>query len=318
MINGSTLRKIHASLSLSLNHPNADAIHISRPACDDLRLDASHGADEGWDAPIQIWSSLNALEMRTPPSGRHTVTVRLDGACALTVLDAGGAWLPKPPGAGLVIRPAEITSGLASAKPVRFAEICLPVELTRQLCGSLFSDCEPVRPFGPHVVFASDDHLCAQASALVRRALDAEDPPTRFEMNARAHLFALDLLKRHSPLSPTCEKWSGGLARWQARRAEELMLKTLAEDVRLADVARACELSVGHFSRSFRKTFGAPPYRWLQTRRIERSKTLLAETGRPLAEIAVDCGFGEQSHFTRVFSGLVGVSPGAWRRMHKV
>jgi AraC-like DNA-binding protein len=317
MINGSTLHNAAASRALRLNDPAASATHVAGFTCDDLRLEASCGEEEGWDAHILIWSSQGAFEMRGPASGRHTITVRLNGACAPTFLGAGGAWLPKPPGAGLVIRPAETASGLASAKPVRFADICLPVELTRQLCLSLFAGCEPIRPFGPHVVFGSDDRLCTQAAALVHRALDAQDPPTRFEMNARAHLFALDLLKRHSPLSPTCEKWTGGLAPWQARRAEDLMLKNLAGDLRLADVAQACELSVPHFSRSFRKTFGVPPYRWLQTRRIERAKALLAETGRPLAEIAVDCGFAEQSHFTKVFTGFVGVSPGAWRRMRR-
>lgn len=317
MIKGSALHNAAASQDLRLKDPGADAIHIAAPACDGLGLEASCGAEQGWDAPILIWSSHDAFEMRSPPSGRHTVTVRLDGACALTFLGAGGEWLPKPPGAGLVIRPAEAASGVASARPVRFADICLPAELTRQLCGSLFSDGEPIRPFGPHVIFGSDDRLCTQATALVRRALEAQDPPTRFEMNARAHLFALDLLKRHSPHSPNWEKWSGGLAPWQARRAEELMLKNLAGDLRLADLAQACELSLAHFSRSFRKTFGAPPYRWLQTRRIERAKALLAETGRPIAEIAVDCGFAEQSHFTKVFTGFVGVSPGAWRRMRK-
>ena len=95
------------------------------------------------------------------------------------------------------------------------------------------------------------------------------------------------------------------------------MLKNLADDLRLADVAAACELSAAHFSRSFHKTFGAPPYRWLQTRRIERAKTLLGDTKRPLAEIALECGFTEQSHFTKVFTRLVGVSPGAWRRLRR-
>ncbi|HEY2048904.1 MAG TPA: AraC family transcriptional regulator [Caulobacteraceae bacterium] len=287
------------------------------PRSDDLKLEVSRGADEGWDTPVMVWSSQKPFEYRTPSRGYHTLTVRLSGSRGLSFLDTGGAWRPKPLGAALVIRPAEMQSGLSGANPVRFADICLPVDLTRQLCASLFNDVDSIRPFGAHLVFCSDDRLCADATALVERALDEKDRPTRFEMNARAHLFALDLLKRHSPLSPTCEKWFGGLAPWQAKRAEELMLKNLAEDLRLADVAAACELSAAHFSRSFHKTFGAPPYRWLQTRRIERAKTLLADSKRPLAEIALECGFTEQSHFTKVFTRLVGVSPGAWRRLRR-
>jgi AraC-like DNA-binding protein len=285
---------------------------------DHLSLESSHGIEQGWDAPILVWSSLTPFEVRSPPGAHHTLTVRLGGARGLSFLDTGNVWRPKPLGAALVIRPAEMPSGLSGSNPVRFADICLPVDLTRQLCGSLFTECEPIRPFGAHVVFCSDDRLCAEATSLVQRAVDVQDPPTRFEMNARAHLFALELLRRHSPLSPSCERWSGGLAPWQARRAEELMLKNLTEDLRLTDVARACELSAAHFSRSFHKTFGAPPYRWLQTRRIERAKALLGDAKRPLAEIALECGFTEQSHFTKVFTRLVGVSPGAWRRLRRV
>jgi AraC-like DNA-binding protein len=286
-------------------------------ARDDLTLEASRGLEEGWDAPILIWSSLKPFEKRNLPGAHHTLTVRLGGSRGLSFLDTGNVWRPKPLGAALVIRPAEVAGGLSGANPVRFADICLPVDLTRQLCGSLFTECEPIRPFGAHLIFCSDDRLCAEATGLVERALDTQNRPTRFEMNARAHLFALELLKRHSPLSPSRERWSGGLAPWQARRAEELMLKNLAEDLRLADVAQACELSAAHFSRSFHKTFGAPPYRWLQTRRIERAKSLLNDTRRPLADIALECGFTEQSHFTKVFTRLVGVSPGAWRRLRR-
>ena len=287
------------------------------PRVDDLKLEATRGVEEGWDTPIKVWSSEKPFESRNAPRGYHTLTVRLSGSRGLSFLDAGGVWRPKPLGAALVIRPAEMGSGLSGANPVRFADICLPVDLTRQLCASLFTECDAIRPFGGRVVFCSDDRLCADATALVERALDVRDVPTRFEMNARAHLFALELLRRHSPFSPSCEKWSGGLAPWQARRAEELMVKNLAEDLRLADVAQACELSAAHFSRSFHKTFGAPPYRWLQTRRIERAKGLLGDTSRSLAEIALECGFTEQSHFTKVFTRLVGVSPGAWRRLRR-
>jgi len=54
------------------------------------------------------------------------------------------------------------------------------------------------------------------------------------------------------------------------------------------------------------------PHRWLLTRRIERAKTLL-KGSLPLVEVASTCGFVDQSHFTKVFRGLEGVTPGAWR-----
>jgi AraC-like DNA-binding protein len=53
--------------------------------------------------------------------------------------------------------------------------------------------------------------------------------------------------------------------------------------IRLADMARECGLSVSHFERAFRKSFGKSPYRWLLERRIDRSKALLATTELPIA-----------------------------------
>jgi AraC family transcriptional regulator len=106
----------------------------------------------------------------------------------------------------------------------------------------------------------------------------------------------------------------GGLAIWQERRALTFMEQRLDQSFPVSDVADACGLSVNHFSRAFRRSLGKPPHRWLLDRRIDRARELLQETPLTLADIALACGFAEQSHFTRVFTRLVGMPPGAWRR----
>ncbi len=107
----------------------------------------------------------------------------------------------------------------------------------------------------------------------------------------------------------------GGLAPWQERRAKELMSTHLARQIPLALVAGECRLSVSHFARSFKQCTGKPPHRWLLENRVERAKELLLDPEVSLAEVALDCGFSDQSHFTRVFSRTVGTSPGTWRRV---
>ncbi len=106
----------------------------------------------------------------------------------------------------------------------------------------------------------------------------------------------------------------GGLAPWQERRVRELLEENLGGDATLARLAAECGLSVRHFARAFQQSTGAPPHRWLLKRRVERAQELLQDPKLPLTEIALACGFADQSHFTRVFTGAVGVSPGAWRR----
>jgi AraC family transcriptional regulator len=107
---------------------------------------------------------------------------------------------------------------------------------------------------------------------------------------------------------------SGGLAAWQERRAKDMLTANLDGTVALVDIARECRLSVSHFSRAFRRSMGLAPHAWLLKRRVELAKDLLRDRESSLSEIALRCGFADQSHFTRVFTRRAGVSPGAWRR----
>jgi AraC family transcriptional regulator len=109
----------------------------------------------------------------------------------------------------------------------------------------------------------------------------------------------------------------GGLAPWQLLRAQEILASRLDETVPLAELAQACKLSPGHFARAFKQTTGKPPHHWLMDQRIEKAKNLMVDTALPLAEIAISCGFADQSHFTRVFSRSIQSSPGAWRRFRR-
>jgi AraC-like DNA-binding protein len=106
----------------------------------------------------------------------------------------------------------------------------------------------------------------------------------------------------------------GGLAAWQERRAKELLAANLDGAIALAEIARECRLSVSHFSRAFRRSLGVAPHCWLMNRRVELAKDLLRGREISLSEVALRCGFADQSHFTRVFTRRAGVSPGAWRR----
>ena len=106
----------------------------------------------------------------------------------------------------------------------------------------------------------------------------------------------------------------GGLAPWQVTRAKEILCANLDGRVPLQEVARECRLSVSHFSRAFRCSMGAAPHNWLLTRRVELAKEKLRDDRLSLTDVALACGFADQSHLTRVFTRMVGVSPGAWRR----
>lgn len=127
-------------------------------------------------------------------------------------------------------------------------------------------------------------------------------------------IFGAHVLRTYAGLPPLKAKSGGGLAPWQARRVAEMIRETLDGALHLSDLARECGLSVSHFTRAFRKTFGVSPYRWLLERRIDRAKALLAAGDLSLADIAMQSGFSDQTAFTRAFGRIVGDSPARWRR----
>jgi AraC family transcriptional regulator len=107
-------------------------------------------------------------------------------------------------------------------------------------------------------------------------------------------------------------KHVGGLAPWQIRRVADLIEDHLDGELRLAMLARQCSLSVSHFSRSFKQSFGVPVHRYVVERRIERAKTLMRRSAISLTEIALSSGFADQASFSRSFGGFVGTSPRRW------
>lgn len=113
-----------------------------------------------------------------------------------------------------------------------------------------------------------------------------------------------------APLGPT----RGMLSARHERIAKEYLSANVQGNVSLFEVATACGLSPTYFARSFKRTTGTPPYRWLLLQRLEKARSLLRSTDDSLADIAAACGFVDQSHFTRAFSRAIGISPGAWRR----
>jgi AraC family transcriptional regulator len=124
------------------------------------------------------------------------------------------------------------------------------------------------------------------------------------------------IAQTYGGMRPMSRPVRGGLAPWQERRAKEILRANL-HGVPLKEVARECGLSVGHFSHAFRRTLGVAPHKWLIEQRVVLSKEKLRDDGLSLSDVAMECGFSDQSHLTRVFRQTVGASPGAWRRALK-
>ncbi len=158
------------------------------------------------------------------------------------------------------------------------------------------------------------DQVVWHLGACLLPALEYPEQTNRLFLEHVTLALATHVAHTYGDLRPLSRTRKGGLTGWQEKRAKEILSASLSGGVSLRELAEQCGLSVNYFSRAFKECTGLPPHQWLIRRRIEVARALLSNPDISLAEVALICGFVDQSHFTRVFSRVMGISPGAWRR----
>jgi len=196
-----------------------------------------------------------------------------------------------------------------------------PRLLTRAIC--LYID--------PHAVPVDPDFRFAQAELQPRllfedaglwetvRKLKAQigsaDPAARLYAEALGGLLSVELLRLLQVGAPASRPSPrGGLAAWQQKRVMDFIEEHLSKEVSLNVLADLVRFSPYHFLRSFKQSFGEPPYRYWTGRRIERAKALLANPRTSVTEIALGVGFRGTSAFSATFHRVTGKTPTDYRR----
>ena len=165
------------------------------------------------------------------------------------------------------------------------------------------------RPAFPDV--SIDDRACARQLADAHARLERDVDRLGAETGLIDVLSALAIRHGGSRGGPR-----GGEEPAAVARAKEFLREHAAERLSIRDVAAAAGLSPAHFIRTFRRAVGIPPHAWQLQTRVELAKPLLA-AGRPVADLALDLGFADQSHFTRRFRAITGVTPARYVEAHR-
>ena len=98
------------------------------------------------------------------------------------------------------------------------------------------------------------------------------------------------------------------------RRVCDYIDAHLSDNIELAELSQIAGLSIFHFARQFKHSEGTTPHHYLVSRRIARAKELLAGTNLSVSEVAFAAGFVDQSHLTRHYRQILGITPGQFRR----
>ena len=165
----------------------------------------------------------------------------------------------------------------------------------------------------PPRLFFEDPHLFATAQKLIG-LIEGAEPDNSCYIEALGRVLAHELMRLDRAGAPRKNTVRGGLAGWQQRIVTAYIEDHLADLISLADLAQLVGLSTYHFCRAFKQSFGIPPHRYHTSRRIDRSKALLAKPAPSVTKIGLMVGFSETSSFTAAFRKATGLTPTAYHR----
>jgi AraC family transcriptional regulator len=235
----------------------------------------------------------NSGEWELWTDGKHTKT---------------GAW----PVGGVAMCDLESNSSIRNPGPIDWIHYHVP----RATLDSLTDDAGMPTAKRLHCVYGTSDPTLNHLTQLILPCLNRPEMFSQLFMDSFTLMVCSHLVGRYAQIREAIPQFRGGLAPWQKHRAVELLHEHLDGELKLATLADECRLSVSHFARSFRRSFGTSAHSYMILQRVEIAKVLLSETNNSLVEVAVQTGFSDQAAFTRAFAKVVGATPAKWRREH--
>ncbi|MEP1698817.1 MAG: AraC family transcriptional regulator [Paracoccaceae bacterium] len=246
---------------------------------------------------VTIWENHSDRIFYDKPKG-HTFSLYLKGGTGTRRLDAGG--IAGRPGA-ICVLPEGQTSDWEITSPFQFLHLVLPDEPLRASFSRIHD--RDARYFDlTEIMYGDAPSMTGPLAQLVFAAKSKDQ--------LQADSAVAELIYRLPERRRTLQ---GGLTAYQLRQTDEWIDANLGATIRLSDLAAEVGLSEFHFHRMFRTSRGTSPHKWVTMRKVDASKERLRRESS-IAEIASACGFSCQSHLTRTFKALTGMTPAVYRQ----
>jgi AraC family transcriptional regulator len=250
-------------------------------------------------------------ELSDPAVDELIVSIPLEGGACDYEWNMGCAWVLGQSRTGdLIVVPPGVQSRWRVGGGRKLIILAVPTALVRGLLGS---DCpaDLSDAFEPISGSSAPDPFVGAALHRLWSLGDSEEPLSRMFVDSAVLAVVCQLLILAGGPAPQAAEGAFSSRDW--RRVCDYIETHLHEEIVLVDLANAGGWSVRHFSRMFRRSAGQSPHRFILRKRVDRAKDLLKSPRSALAEIALTCGFADQSHFTTSFRKATGRTPLRWR-----
>lgn len=277
------------------------------------------------------WEGLTAQAFHEPMETEHWTTparsnisliLFAGGVMRLEQRHTNGPWKTQYLHSGdLILRPgaytpAELRWKVLSGEPMQTLFLHLSQELVERVV-------EEVADYDPtHLSLVErlgfQDPLLTQMGFTLWRELEQRSSVGKLYAQTAAQMLIIHLLRHYACVGKALTDPSQQLTPQQIGRVIDFVQAHLSQDLSLDLLAQQAGFSSYHFARLFRQTMGETPHQFVLRQRIERAQRLLNEGDTPLANIALESGFANQSHFTGVFKRHLGLTPHAYRRNRSI
>lgn len=158
------------------------------------------------------------------------------------------------------------------------------------------------------------DPLLTHIALSLERELKTDTPIGKLYAETAAQMLAVHLLRHYTSIGKEVREPTQQLTHRQIRQVTDFIQEHLNQDLSLEMLAQQISFSTYYFARLFHRATGESPHQFVLRQRIERAQRLIQETDMPLALIALETGFANQSHLGRVFKRQLGLTPHTYRQ----